>query len=73
MHSGNRFLDHRSAFPRSHSKKRCRFLLNILAVAVRALGIFLVVLIQGENQLERLMAIEADIVVNGHGNLPCNA
>jgi hypothetical protein len=37
---------------------------------MRALGNFLVVLVQAENGFERLMTIEANIIVDGHENLP---
>ena len=35
-----------------------------------ALGSLLVVLVQGKDRFEGLMAIEANIIVNGHGDLP---
>jgi hypothetical protein len=37
---------------------------------MRALRIFLVVFVQAENSFEGLMTIEANIIVNGHGDLP---
>jgi hypothetical protein len=37
---------------------------------MRALGIFFVVLVQSESGFEWSMAIEANIIINGHGNLP---
>jgi hypothetical protein len=37
---------------------------------MRALGVFVVVLVQGKNGFEGLMTIEANVIVNGHGNLP---
>lgn len=38
-----------------------------------ALRIFLIVLAQGKNGFEGFMAIQANIIVNGHTDLPCNA
>ena len=37
---------------------------------MRALGSFLIVLIQAENSFEGFMTIEANIIVDGHENLP---
>jgi len=37
---------------------------------MRALGSFLIVLIQAENSFEGLMTIEANIIVDGHEILP---
>jgi hypothetical protein len=59
-----------SAFSRSHREKRGGFLLHVLTATMRALGIFMIVLGQSENGFERLMTIEANVIVNGHGNLP---
>ena len=63
-------LDWALTFSGSHREKRGRFLLHISAAAMRALGSFLIVLIQAENSFEGLMAIEANIIVDGHENLP---
>lgn len=37
---------------------------------MRALRNVFVVFVQGENRFKRFMTIEANIIVNGHGNLP---
>jgi hypothetical protein len=57
-------------FSRSHSKKSGRFLLNVLTATMRTLRSFLVVLVQGKNRFEGLVTIEANIIVDGHGDLP---
>jgi hypothetical protein len=51
--------------------EKCRgLLLHILTAAVRTFGILFVVLLQGQSGFEGLVAIEANIIVYGHGNLP---
>ena len=37
---------------------------------MRALGSFLIVLVQAENGFEGFMTIETNIIVDGHENLP---
>ena len=37
---------------------------------MRALGNFFVVLVQGKNRFKGVMTIEANVIVNGHGDLP---
>jgi hypothetical protein len=59
-----------SAFSGRHREERSGFLLNILAATVRALRSFLVVFVQGQNNFEGLMTIEANVIINGHGDLP---
>jgi hypothetical protein len=58
------------AFSGSHREKRGGLLLHMFTAAMRALGIFLVVLVQGKNGLEGLVAIQTNVIVNGHGDLP---
>jgi hypothetical protein len=53
-----------------HREKRCGLLFHILTAAVRTFGILFVVLVQSQSGFEGLMAIKANIIVNGHGNLP---
>ena len=60
----------RLAFSGSHREKRGGLLLHILTAAMWTLGMFFFVLIQGKNSFEGLVTIEADIIVNGHGDLP---
>ncbi len=57
----------RSALFAGHGKERSRFLLHVLAGAVRARDPFFVVLHQGEDRLKGLLAVFADVVVYGHG------
>src|SRR5579885_1958021 len=54
------------AFSGSHRKKRRGFLLHILTSAFRALWILFVVLVQCEDYFEGLVAVEANIIINGH-------
>jgi hypothetical protein len=56
-------------FP-GNSVERSRFLLYVLAAALGALGFFVVVLMKGEHQFKSLLAIVADIVIDGHGKPP---
>jgi hypothetical protein len=37
---------------------------------MRTLGSFFIVFVQGQNRFEGLMTIQANIIVEGHGNLP---
>ena len=37
---------------------------------MRALGILFIVFVESENRFEWLMAIKADVIVNGHGEPP---
>jgi hypothetical protein len=53
-----------------HCEKWRGLLFHILTAAVRTLGILFVVLVQGQSGFEGLVAIEANIIVYGHGNLP---
>ena len=62
----------RLALLAGHCEKRGYFLFYILAAAVRAADVFLVVFVQGEHCLKRLIAVVADVVVYGHGeHLAC--
>jgi hypothetical protein len=62
----------RLAFLAGHCEKLGDFLFYILAAAVRAANIFLIVFLQGEDSLKRLVAVVADVVVYGHGeHLAC--
>jgi hypothetical protein len=54
----------------SNREKRSRFLLYVLTAAMGALGILVVVFVQGENGLKSFMTIEANVIVNGHGKPP---
>jgi hypothetical protein len=45
-------------------------LFDVFTSAVRALNGVLVVFVQGEDSFEALVAIQADIIVNGHGDPP---
>jgi hypothetical protein len=55
-----------SAFLASYGKKGGCFLLYILAATMRTANVFLIVLVQGENCLEGLVAVVTDVVVYGH-------
>jgi hypothetical protein len=57
------------AFLARHGKERGGFLFHVLAPALRALNVFFV-LLQRQDQFEGLMAIVADVIVHGHGDLP---
>jgi hypothetical protein len=59
----------RSALLAPDGEKCSRFLFHTLTAALRALDLFFV-LLQGENQFEGLVAIVANVVIHGHGNLP---
>jgi hypothetical protein len=54
----------------SHGIECGGFLLNIPASTMRTFRSVFVVLVEGENNFERFVTIEADIIVDGHGNLP---
>jgi len=60
-------LSCRLAFLPGHCEKRSGLLFNVLTSAVRADELFFVMLLQGENCLEGLVAVVADVVVYGHG------
>ena len=62
----NRFC---STFPGRYCEELGWFLLDVLAVAARA-GHRFVVLRQGEDLLEGLMAVQADVIINRHGFPP---
>src|SRR5208337_272145 len=49
--------------------KRGHLLLDVLAAALGAFHLYIVFL-EGENYFEVLVAIVADVVVHGHGDLP---
>jgi len=60
------------AFPAGDREEFGHFLLHILAAAFWATNIFLVVFVQGEYRLKRLVAVVTDVVVYGHGeHLAC--
>jgi hypothetical protein len=52
-----------------HREECSCFLFHILAAAVRAFSTFLFVLGQGEDFLERLITVMANVVINRHGDL----
>ena len=58
------------AFMGSHREELGSFLLHMFTPAMRTVGIFLVVLVQSKNDFEGLMTIEANIIVDGHGDPP---
>lgn len=60
----------RLAFSGSDREKCGCFLFHVPTPAMRALGSFLIVLIQRKNGFKGLVAIEANVIVNGHENLP---
>ena len=60
-------LSCRLAFLPGHREKRSRFLFHVLTLAVRTGNFFFVMLLQGKNYLEGLIAVVADVVVYGHG------
>jgi hypothetical protein len=57
------------AFLAANGVKRGYFLLDVLAAASGTLDFF-IVLLKCKNQLEGFMTIVADVVVNGHADLP---
>jgi hypothetical protein len=61
------------AFSGCYGEKGVGFLLDVTTAAVRAGDVLFVVLVQGEGFLEFLVAIVAEIIVHGHGNLPRNS
>jgi hypothetical protein len=58
------------AFFRGHRKKCGRLLLHVRTSTLRTLWNVIVVLVQAQDQFEGFIAIEANIIVDGHGNLP---
>src|SRR5271157_632975 len=56
-------------FLSGHSKKSSRFLFDMLTAALGAFGICFMFL-EGENQFEGFVTVEANIIVHGHGILP---